>query len=368
VLALGGAPAIDSSLGGIGGCPFAPQATGNVSTEDVVYLLGREGWATDLSMAQLLSARRWLEWVMGKQLPGLVARAGQISSHDRVDKNVYILDSRWHDHVLHHKKRPMSNDRLAGVRSDISWSSADTITVHGLDLVGDLIGSVGLGDMGFLGLRGRLPTNQESAMFNALTVCLVEHGLTPSALATRMTYFGAPESLQSAVAAGLLGLGQTFVGSMEGAARYVQEADRSTDSRDLAEALVNRFVGAGVAVPGIGHPIHRPVDPRAEKLFALAHDLGFDGYETRLVMDVSAIATRSLGKPLPVNVTGAIGAIASALGIDWRATRGIGVMARAVGLVSHVLEEAVNPISAQLWRVIDETASSHLAPPSGEAT
>src|SRR6476620_675434 len=96
------------------------------------------------------------------------------------------------------------------LRSDMAWSNAERIVVRGHDLAEDLIGKVALGDFAFLELKGRLPTPQESAVFNAITITLVEHGLTPSAIAARLTYLGAPESIQGAVAAGLLGLGGRF--------------------------------------------------------------------------------------------------------------------------------------------------------------
>src|SRR6478672_3572143 len=121
-------------------------------------------------------------------------------------------------------------------------STADRITVKGHDLVEDLIGKVSLGDMAFLELKGRLSSRHESIVFNALAVTLVEHGMTPSAIATRLTYFGAPESLQGAVAAGLLGIGDRFGGSVEGAARMLQEALREAEpSADLA-AMATRIV------------------------------------------------------------------------------------------------------------------------------
>src|ERR1700693_3949676 len=121
------------------------------------------------------------------------------------------------------------------LKSDMGTSPADRIVVRGHDLVQDLIGKVALGDMAFLELKGRLPTAKESVVFNALAVTLVEHGMTPSAIATRLTYFGAPESVQGAVAAGLLGIGDRFGGSVEGAARMLQEALQGAGpSPDLA--------------------------------------------------------------------------------------------------------------------------------------
>ena len=107
------------------------------------------------------------------------------------------------------------------IKSDIAWSTHDKIGVMGYDLVNDLIGKINLGDMGFLGITGRMPDARESKMFNAILVTLVEHGITPSSIATRMTWAGAPESLQSAVAAGLLGLGTVFVGTTEGSAKML---------------------------------------------------------------------------------------------------------------------------------------------------
>ena len=118
-------------------------------------------------------------------------------------------------------------------------------------------------------------------MFNAIAVTLVEHGLTPSAIATRMTYAGAPEAMQAAVAAGLCGLGSVFVGSMETAARMLQEAipdpSKTTEYEPLAREIVERFHGRKQAVPGIGHPLHKPVDPRAPRLFQIAAEHGYDG-------------------------------------------------------------------------------------------
>ncbi len=127
------------------------------------------------------------------------------------------------------------------LRSGIGRSTADRIFVRGYDLTEDLIGKVSLGDVAFLELKHRLPAPQESVMFNALVVTLVEHGLTPSTIAARLTYFGAPEALQAAVAAGLLGMGDRFGGSIEQAARLLQEAPERGDRRAIAREIVAGF-------------------------------------------------------------------------------------------------------------------------------
>jgi citrate synthase len=174
-----------------------------------------------------------------------------------------------------------------------------------------------------------------------MVVTLVEHGITPSALAARMTYLGAPEAMQAAVAAGLSGLGSVFVGSMEGVARMLWE---NTDVEQMKR------------VPGLGHPLHKPVDPRTVRLFQIARETGFYGKYCQRMEEIGR------NRNLVVNATGAIGALACELGLDWRAVKGLGVMARAIGLVGHLLEEARQPMAEAVWHQIEEQASKHLKP------
>ena len=136
------------------------------------------------------------------------------------------------------------------LQSDIAWSSHDRIGVLGYDLTRDLMGKINLGDMGFLEIAGRLPNARESRMFNALLVTLVEHGIVPSTLATRLTYAGAPESIQGAVAAGLLGLGNVFVGSTDAKAKVALPA--------LAERIVGEYRAAKKSCPASVIPSTNP--------------------------------------------------------------------------------------------------------------
>jgi citrate synthase len=203
-------------------------------------------------------------------------------------------------------------------------------------------------------------------MFNAMAVTLVEHGITPSALVARLTYLGAPESLQGAVAAGLNGLGTVFVGSIEGAAKVLSEAmpqpDANADFAALARPVVESFKASKRIVPGIGHPFHKPVDPRAPRLAQIARETGFDGPYLKLMAALADEASRSSGKVLPMNATGAIGALCCEMGFNWKICRGLGVMARAVGLVGHILEESRNPMAEEIWHMVDEQATAHLRP------
>jgi len=252
------------------------------------------------------------------------------------------------------------------LRSDLGWSTPDRVVVRGHDLAEELIGKVSLGDMAFLELKGRLPTAPESAVFNAIAVTLVEHGMTPSAIAARLTYLGAPESLQGAVASGLLGLGDRFGGPVDDAARMLQEAlagvAPDADLAPVAERVVAERRAAGRLVAGLGHPVHKPIDPRVPKLFEVAAANGLAGRYVRLMELVGEAMTRASGRPLPVNATGAIGAIASELELPWQVCRGLAVMARAIGLVAHLQEELAEPMAAEIWTRVEEEASRHLRP------
>lgn len=263
-------------------------------------------------------------------------------------------------------------NKKTALRSDIAWSTPEAIGVHGYDLCNDLMGEVNFGDMAFLEVTGRLPNARESRLFNAILVTLVEHGIVPSTLAARMTYAGAPEAMQAAVAAGLLGLGSVFVGSTEGTARMLaaalplagdgpagKAAPGEAGLLELAQAIVRDHREQKKIVPGLGHPTHKPVDPRSVRLFAIAKETGFCGQYVDLMEKVAGAAGTAYGKSLPVNATGAIGALCCELGLPWKVSRGLGVMARAVGLVGHVLEEEKQPMAMALWHQAEEDATAH---------
>lgn len=258
--------------------------------------------------------------------------------------------------------------RKTNLTSHIGWSMPDQINVRGYDLTNDILGHMNLGDMAFLQLTGRKPTAPESRLFNAIVITLVEHGITPSAMVARLTYLGAPESLQAAVAAGLCGLGTVFVGSMEGAAKMLYEVlpkdklGTGADLEALARDAVAGYVARKAIVPGLGHPVHKPVDPRAPRLFQIAADNEKSGEYIALMQAIHREAEARSGKMLPINATGAIGAICCEFGFPWQIVRGIGVMARAVGLVGHILEERDDPIAFELWQRTEEEILRNCGP------
>ena len=254
--------------------------------------------------------------------------------------------------------------KLNEIKSDIAWATPKRVVIHGLDLCDEIVGKLDFGQMAFLQLFARLPEENELRMFNAMMVILVEHGITPSSLATRMTYCGAPEAVQAAVAAGLLGLGSVFVGSLDNAARLLQESlpDDEALIEQRAHDIVADYRSRKEIIPGIGHPFHKPIDPRAPALFKVAKETGYHGKYVKLMNALGQQATEQAGRPLPVNVTGAMAAVASEMGISWKICRGLAVAARSIGLVGHILEEMRQPIADTLYLQIEHEASAHLRP------
>lgn len=239
------------------------------------------------------------------------------------------------------------------IKSEMGYSTPTKVVVRGRDLCTELLGKINLGDMAWLELTGRMPTPQESTVFNALLITLVEHGMTPMAMASRLVYMGAPEAIQGAVAAGLNGMGNVFGGGSEAAARVLHDAlkDKPADADldAIAKAVVEDHARRKVPVPGLGHPVHKPIDPRTPVLFAIAGQNGFRGRYVALLEKIGAEAEARAKRNLPINVTGAIGAVMLELGFPWQICRGVAVMGRAVGLVGHIAEEMRSPVARELW-------------------
>ena len=226
----------------------------------------------------------------------------------------------------------------------IATSTKSDIFVRGKSLTGELIGKLTFTEMTFFQVLGRMPTEGQTAMLDACLVALMEHGLTPSAITARLTYDSAPEAMQAAIAAGLLGVGSLFVGTVEGAAALIA---RIVESPDGMEAEARRIAEAHRAekrrVPGFGHPIHKPDDPRPPVLFEVAERHGVAGAHIEAVRALARAVDEVAGRHLTLNATGAIAACLGDAGVPPGIMRGFAVLARCAGLVGHVLEEQGAP-------------------------
>jgi len=239
------------------------------------------------------------------------------------------------------------------IKSSMATLTVDTITVRGHNLVDDLIGKIDVTDLFFLEVTGRLPKPAESKLVTAMIVAIAEHGMMPSVIAARLTLLGAPESFQGAVASGLLGAGDTFVGPAGNVAKMLQveAAGFEGSAADKARQIVDLYQSSKRRLPGLGQP-HHPVDPRTVKLFAMGRELGIAGANVELMTEIHRTAVERLGKPLTLNAVAAIGSLCSDIGLDWRAVRGIGLIARTVGLIGHVMEEMRSPQANAIWDLV----------------
>jgi citrate synthase len=230
------------------------------------------------------------------------------------------------------------------------------IWVRGVDLVDEVMGTRSFTETVFLLVVGRMPEPSETRMLDAILVSLVEHGLTPSAVVARVTYSVAPESLQGAVAAGLLGAGSVVLGSMEECGRILtraQEAiDAGVDRHDAVTEVVDEYLQARRRLPGVGHAIHTEGDPRATRLFAVAGECGCRGAYVETLEELAAVAATATSRTLPINVTGAVSATLLELGIPWQLHRGFALISRSAGLVAHIGEETQHPITPDLRRLV----------------
>jgi citrate synthase len=231
--------------------------------------------------------------------------------------------------------------------SHISQAFPDRVEVRGRDLTGELMGSMSFTEYFHLLLTGREPTEDQRFFLDLLLVAIAEHGLVPSVAAGRMTLAAAPEALQGAVAAGILGCGSVILGSAEAAARLMAGIVAGNGTRDIAAAVHASLVearDAKRAVPGYGHPLHKRADPRVGRLLAIAAETGVAGRHVEVARLVEKKLPEVTGKPLVMNVSGAIAAVMLDAGFPLLAVKGVPILARTASLIAHLLEEQERPI------------------------
>ena len=246
----------------------------------------------------------------------------------------------------------------AGRSSAICASNADTIVVRGYDLCGELVGAVTFTDYVWLLIAGQLPSAGQRRVLDATLVAIAEHGLVPSVAASRMTLAAAPEALQGAVAAGILGCGSVILGAADAAARLFATvlARVGGDSPDTAaRTVLTEMRAARKPVPGYGHPLHKRQDPRVARLLSVATEAGISGRHMEIAGLVERLVPEIWNKPLAMNVSGAIAAVLLDAGYPLLAVKGVPMLARTASLIAHLTEEQQRPIGFVL---ADEGASA----------
>jgi citrate synthase len=235
----------------------------------------------------------------------------------------------------------------------IATSAPDDVLIRGKSLCHELIGELSFTEMLCLATLGRAVSAPELAVIDACLVALMEHGLTPSSLATRLVYSSAPEAMQSAVAAGLLGVGDKFVGTVEGCGRLLQRIARSDDASAEATWLVREHLSASIPVPGFGHPFHKPDDPRTPALLSVAKTNGVSGKFVEALAALSKAVDAERGRHLTVNATGAVAALLADSGVPIEILRGFVLVSRCAGLVAHIHEEQRFPAMTTIWKAAE---------------
>jgi citrate synthase len=242
----------------------------------------------------------------------------------------------------------------APITTHIATSTAEDVFIRGKSLCKDLIGRVTFTELLFFQILGREPTPAQTRMVDACLVALMEHGLTPSALTTRLVYSSAPEAMQAAVAGGLLAVGSRFVGTTEDCGALLERLlAAGGNPAATAATLVDEHKRARKPVPGFGHPLHKPDDPRAIRLLALAREHGVAGDHVAAVELLGQTVDAAYGKHITLNATGAIAAVLGDCGVPCAILRGFAIIARAAGLVGHLHEEQQRPTMRTIWETAE---------------
>jgi citrate synthase len=235
--------------------------------------------------------------------------------------------------------------------SHISQAYPDRVEVRGRDLTGDLMGRLTFTEYFHLLLTGEEPTEEQRYFLDLLLVAIAEHGMMPTNVAARMTLAADPGSLQGAVAAGILGAGPVVLGTSEECARLLEEARAS--GRTPLE-IAQEIHAAGGKVPGFGHPVHKPVDPRAERILELADSRGVSGHHVALARGLRDAVAETWDKPLTMNVSMPIAAVMLDLGFPISAVTAVPILARTAGLLAHLAEEQEQPLGFRMARAAEE--------------
>jgi citrate synthase len=230
--------------------------------------------------------------------------------------------------------------RAGPALSHISQAYPDRVEVRGRDLTGELMGGLSFTEYFHLLLTGREPTEDQRFFLDVLLVAIAEHGMMPTNVAARMTLAADPGSLQGAVAAGILGCGPVILGTSEACARLLEQAHSGSDPEELLRAIH----AAGGRAPGFGHPVHRPLDPRAERILELAGERGVSGEYVALARTFRDAAAKVWGRPLTMNVSMPIAAVMLDLGFPSATVKAVPILARTAGLLAHLAEEQREPI------------------------
>ena len=255
--------------------------------------------------------------------------------------------------------------------SSICQAFPDRVEVRGRDLCGDLMGRLSFTEFFHLLLTGEEPSAEQRDFLDLLLVAIAEHGMMPTNVAARMTLAADPGSLQGAVAAGILGAGPVILGTSELCAQLLETAQtRVAGGDDVAAVtaeLATSIHDAGERAPGFGHPLHRPVDPRAQRILELADQRGVSDAHVALARSFQDAVAEVWGRPLVMNVSMPIAAVMLDLGFPSSTIKAVPLLARTAGLLAHLAEERERPIGFLMAGAAEQAISYRPPGPGSQA-
>lgn len=243
----------------------------------------------------------------------------------------------------------MTSGMTSGVTTRIASARPEGVTIRGLDLVDDIIGKLGFTEMTYFLCAGVLPTPPQTRVLDACLVTLMEHGWTPSSIIARVMADSVPGDSQIAIAAGLLSLGPIYAGTSEACATLLRAAVAAPDPDLFCAETIRELRSRRAPVPGFGHPLHKPDDPRTARLLAIARETGVAGRHVEMLERLGRSVDLHFGRHITINATGAIAALLLEIGLEPGVMRGLAVVSRASGLIGHIVEEHRTHAARAIW-------------------
>jgi len=259
----------------------------------------------------------------------------------------------------------------------LSETTPESISIRGYDLA-ELIGAVPFPAVVYLLYTGELPDPAAARLIDAVMVASIDHGAgAPSALAARTAISGGA-TLQAGAAAGLLAFGEFHGAAVESAMQAIAAVvDAASEAsglslEDAADRLVATWRAEGRRIPGFGHRQHKRRDPRLDQLLALAREAGVTGDHIAAAVAIEANLSRSVGRPVPINIDGVIAAVLGEIGFPAELGNAVFIASRLVGVLAHANEERQTMAPMRRVDPINHTyrgpANRSLSPAVGAAT
>lgn len=222
---------------------------------------------------------------------------------------------------------------MAEWTTKIAESSKKQTIIRGYKIE-DCIEKLSFAEMTFLLWTGRMANPNEAKLLNAMLVACAEHGIAPPSITAARIVKSGGNSMNTAIAAGILACGDYHGGAIENSMRLI----KGNFGRPANE-VVAQYLEEKKRLPGFGHKLY-DTDPRAQKLLEISDKEGITGGHVGFALELETELEKATGKKHCINVDGAIAAILCEMHVDPRLGKGVFALARTAGIVAHIFEES----------------------------